>query len=125
MQNTLQVELYCWCIFDTDCLILYKLMSVHSEVDFSVTKSFWKWCNVNLIAIAVLVCKCTEPCVFHPVEGYYYLQLLYIYITEVHGNCVSSVIFLGCRNLYMNTYIQAPGLCQFLCLTSICNNLTS
>jgi hypothetical protein len=47
-QNTLKVQIYCWRIFDTNCLVLYELTSLHSEADFNVTARFWKWCTTSL-----------------------------------------------------------------------------
>jgi hypothetical protein len=52
-------------------------------------------------------------------------SFIFHYVTEVHQHSVLSVVFLGCLLLYKNTYIKAPVLCQFVYLTSICNNLSS
>jgi len=52
-------------------------------------------------------------------------SFIYTYVTEIHLHSILSVVFLGCLLLYKNTYIKAPGSCQFVYLISICYYLTS
>jgi hypothetical protein len=87
----------CWCIFDTNCLILRELTSFHSEAGFNVTARFWKWCTtslnknvlyvafcisvmLNLTSVAVLLQWCTDLCLILPGLRIYYVQVVHLFI---------------------------------------------